>query len=162
MNHMPNFKASNVLCWNIRWINSVEKWDSVRDKVVESGCDIFCLQETKREFFYLMYIRKFSPSSFDSFSFVPSVGNSGGILIVWKSSVFSCSELFQNRFAISMEFTSLCNGATWILTGIYGSCIHEDKRSFLGWLLGILILLESQLIETGLVEILQKCFGSMR
>jgi hypothetical protein len=40
-----------VLCWNVRGLNAKEKWDAIRDKISESGCDVICLQETKRQFF---------------------------------------------------------------------------------------------------------------
>jgi exonuclease III len=42
--------AWNVLCWNVRGINDSEKWNLVRNKIEESGANMFCLQETKREF----------------------------------------------------------------------------------------------------------------
>ena len=73
---------------DVRDINSNKKWDSIRDKITESNCDILCLQETKREIFDLQLIKKFCPSSFDSFEFLPSVGTSGGILTV-GSHIFS-------------------------------------------------------------------------
>jgi len=94
MNSRPSFKSWNVLCWNVRGLNYASKWDSIRDKIVESGCDIFCLQETKRESFDWMYIRKFSPPSFDAFCFLPSVGALGGTLVAWKSSLFTGVEVF--------------------------------------------------------------------
>jgi hypothetical protein len=56
--HVRNWK---VLCWNVRGINSDTKWDCIRDKISESGCDIVCLQETKKEFFDIQFIKKFVP-----------------------------------------------------------------------------------------------------
>jgi len=41
----------SVLSWNIRGINSKKKWDAVRDRVVDSNCDVVCLQETKKQSF---------------------------------------------------------------------------------------------------------------
>jgi hypothetical protein len=34
----------NILCWNIRGINSVGKCDAIRNKIDECGCAIICLQ----------------------------------------------------------------------------------------------------------------------
>lgn len=48
----------NILCWNVRGINSDKKWDAVRDRVVESMCDIICLQETKKQSFDLLFLKK--------------------------------------------------------------------------------------------------------
>lgn len=41
--------------------------------------------------------------------------------------------VFQNRFAIFVEFFSLHDNAHWILTNIYAPCSHPDKREFLQW-----------------------------
>lgn len=78
----------------------------------------------------MMYIRKFCPPPFHAFCFLPSIGASRGILVVCKSSLFVGTEVIQNIFAMSIEFTSLHNGATWILTVVYGPCVHEEKRNF--------------------------------
>jgi exonuclease III len=55
---MPRaFRTSNlnrtwcVLSWNIRGLNSVDKWIHVFAKIEESGASIVCLQETKKEDF---------------------------------------------------------------------------------------------------------------
>lgn len=81
-------KAWNILCWNIRAINSDSKWDALRNKIDESACSVFCLQETKRNDFDTQYIKKFAPKRFDRFDFIPWVGSSGGILVAWISTVF--------------------------------------------------------------------------
>ena len=78
-----------VLCWNVWGINLEEKWSPIRDTLAEGACDIFCLQETKKENFDLQFIRNFSPPGFDSFEFLPSIGASGGLITIWKSSIFS-------------------------------------------------------------------------
>ena len=75
-----NNRSWNILCWNVRGINAMEKCDVVRDKIVESACSVVCLQETKREHFEMSFIRKFAPRRFDRFDYIPSVGASGGSL----------------------------------------------------------------------------------
>jgi hypothetical protein len=101
------------------------------NKIIESNYDIISIQETKRSEFDLSYIRKFCPRSFDAFCFLPSVGASGGILVAWKSSIFSGIEVFQNSFAISVEFSSLHNSDSWILTSVYAPCDDEGKQAFI-------------------------------
>jgi exonuclease III len=128
-----NNRSWKVLCWNVRGLNSDNKWNAVRDRIVESFCDIVCLQETKREHFDLNYIRLFCPPTFDSYVYLPSVGASGGTIILWKSAFFQGKQIFQNSYATSVEFTSLYNGAVWILTNIYAPCTPNGKRDFLNW-----------------------------
>jgi len=122
-----------VLCWNVRGVNADKKWNSIRDKVLSSNCDIVCLQETKRETIDLSFIRNICPQAFDSFVFRPSLGASGGIVVIWKSAIFSGTEIFQNEFAISTEFTSRINDESWVLRTVYAPCTSNGKRDFLEW-----------------------------
>ncbi|KAG2537850.1 hypothetical protein PVAP13_9NG327119, partial [Panicum virgatum] len=115
-------------------INSDKKWDSIRDKIKESNCDIICLQETKRENFDQYFLKKLCPPSFDAFEFLPSIGASGGVITIWKSHMFQGSLAFSNEFGISVEFTSNQNGVDWILTNIYGPCTASGKQQFVSWL----------------------------
>jgi hypothetical protein len=133
MNSSNSVRSWNVLCWNIRGINAENKWESLRNKIIESCCDIVTIQETKREHFDVSYIKKFCPASFDALCFLPSIGASWGILVVWKISVFHGVEVFQNSFAISIEFCSVHNNDSWVLTSIYGPCGAEGKQAFLDW-----------------------------
>lgn len=68
---MNGHRNWNTLCWNVRGLNSDDKWRAVRQSIDESGCAVFCLPETKREFFYIANIKKMAPKRFDSFSFLP-------------------------------------------------------------------------------------------
>lgn len=72
-----NNRSWQILCWNIRGLNDSNKWDAVTNKVEESACTVFCLQETKKQDFDSGFIRNFAPRHFDKFDFVPSVGASG-------------------------------------------------------------------------------------
>jgi hypothetical protein len=57
----------NILDWNIRGINSQNRWDDIRQRINESNCNIICLQETKREYFDHSYLRNFGPNFFFTF-----------------------------------------------------------------------------------------------
>ena len=98
-----------ILCWNVRGINATEKWDAVSDKIEESASSVICLHETKRENFDMAYIRKFAPHRFDCFDFIPSLGASGGILVLWNSAVFSGTVLDKQRFGMTVSFSSSHN-----------------------------------------------------
>lgn len=100
----------NILCWNIRGINVREKWDAVRNKIEESACSVICLQKTKKESFDTPFIRNFAPRCYDNFDFVPSMGASGGILVLWSSSIFKGSLVEKKSFGITIAFTSVMMG----------------------------------------------------
>jgi exonuclease III len=121
------------LCWNIHGVNSEKKWNAIYDRIKDCHCDVICLQETKRENFDDQYLRKICPPSFDKFVFLPSVGPSGGSIIIWKSMLFQGTLVFQNSYTISVEFFSLHENAHWILTNVYAPCTHPEKREFIQW-----------------------------
>ena len=58
---MNNNRTWNILNWNVRGINSSDKWLAIKKKVEESAAGIVCLQETKIEIFDLTYIHKVCP-----------------------------------------------------------------------------------------------------
>ena len=45
---MPPKQQWNVLVWNIQGINSDDKLLAIRNAIETCGCDVICLQETKR------------------------------------------------------------------------------------------------------------------
>lgn len=108
-----------------------------------------CFQETKREHFDAAYIKNFCPAQFDSFEFLPSVGASGGMLVVWKGNKFIGQQSFVNEFTILVEFTSLYSGAQWTLTTVYWPYDHARKPEFLQWLHNIEMLEETDWLLMG-------------
>jgi exonuclease III len=102
-----NYRFWSVLGWNIRGINVEAKKLKVREKMEESNCAILCLQETKKESFDRKFIRGFCPRCFDNFICSPSVGASGGMLVVWSSAMFSGTLIDLQKFGIIIKFTSI-------------------------------------------------------
>jgi exonuclease III len=75
-------RSLKILSHNIRGINSETKWNSLRNNISDSKCDIICIQETKKESFDDSYIRRFCSRSFDKFEFRPSIDASGGFIML--------------------------------------------------------------------------------
>jgi len=111
----PMNRSWNILCWNVRGINAAEKWPSIRSKIDESRCEIFCFQETKKESFDPSFIRNFAPKRFDKFIFAPSV-------------------IEIKPFAISVSFSSRLDLNIWNLTTVYGPCLEPARSTFVSWL----------------------------
>jgi hypothetical protein len=42
--------------------------------------------------------------------------------------------VFQNEYAMSVEFTSTFSGASRIITNIYAPCTLEGRHDFINWL----------------------------
>jgi exonuclease III len=94
----------------VRGSNSEERQREIRSKIEESQCAIICLQETKCEYIDHKLLRKFCPKCFDNFAYSPSVGASGGILVVWNSSIFSGLLQEIQRYGIVLNMVSAHNG----------------------------------------------------
>jgi exonuclease III len=121
----------------------------VHAKIDESDCDIVCLQETKCENFDWRLIRKFCPKRFDNFVFSPSVGASGGIIILWNSSVFSGHLMETKRFGLIVNFTSTHNNANWTLVSVYGPCQGIERDNFVSWLYNLQIPIDKNWLVIG-------------
>ena len=130
----PQTRNWCVLCWNVRGLNGEKRQLALRSKIEESRCSIICVQETKCEFIDQRLLRKFSPKRFDNFAYSPSVGASGGILVMWCSAVFNGRLIQIADFGIIIEFTSVHNGESWTLVSVYGPCHGQKREDFVSWL----------------------------
>ena len=120
--------------WNVRGLNSRARQRDVRAKIEESRCSIICLQETKCDTFDIRMIRSFCPRRFDQFAFSPSVGASGGILIIWNSSVFEGQLLEIQRYSVVVSFKSVHSSEKWTMVSTYGPCEGQPRDDFVSWL----------------------------
>jgi hypothetical protein len=123
-----------ILNWNIRGVNSAEKWPLVHNKIEESSALIVCLQETKKESFDMNFIKGFAPRRLDQFAFVPSDGASGGLLVLWASNLFTGTILLHESFGLVIHFQSTLSEENFTLVNIYGPCDGIPRENFIAWL----------------------------
>jgi exonuclease III len=126
-------RSLKILSHNIRGISSETKWNSLRNNISDSTCDIICIQETKKESFDDSYIRRFCSRSFDKFEFDPSIGASGGFITIWKGSLFDGEIIDQNSFGHTIRFHTKLTNQTWWLTNIYAPSTPHRRDEFLSW-----------------------------
>ena len=126
-------KSWNVLNWNIRGLYDSNKGLALSNKIAESACDILCLQETKKDHFDSLFLKNFCHKKLNKFDFIPSIGASGGLLVVWNEQVFEGLTVHKNDFSISIDFTSKHSGEHILLTNIYGPCQNPARTVFLSW-----------------------------
>ena len=123
-------KSWNVLSWDIRGINSGAKLLAIRNAIDTSGCYMLCIQETKHESLNHAFIKTFCPKRFDKFVFAPSVGASGGIIIIWTSSVFMGTPWYVDSFAVGVSFVATQSNDSWNLINVYGPCSGQRLVDF--------------------------------
>ena len=122
-----------VLCWNIRGLNAKYKQLALLNAINASGCAIRCLQETKKSHFDLAFIKSCCPKRFDEFVYVPSNDASGGLIVIWNSSLFTGLVMHCQPFALSVHFTSKQAAYSWTLMNIYGPCGGDFRYDFVSW-----------------------------
>jgi exonuclease III len=120
----------NILNWNVRGLNSIEKCNVIRSKIEESSCSIYCIQETKSQHLDPSDIRKFAPKRFNKFAHFPSDGASGGLLIGWNGSIFIGEVIFSSKYALTVSLTAQHNAEKWKITTVYGPCHGRQARVY--------------------------------
>ena len=106
-------------------LNARDKQLALWNAINGSGCSVICLQETKKCHFDIAFIKSCCPARFDEFVYVPSNGASGGLIVIWNSSIFSGMVMHCEPFALSVYFTSTQSAQSRTLVNIYEPCTGE-------------------------------------
>lgn len=75
-----------------------------------------------------------APHSWTLLFFLPRLELHGGLITIWNSSLFDCSTVEVNSYAISLKFTSKIDGKSFLLSNIYGPSQSSKKMAFITWL----------------------------
>jgi exonuclease III len=74
-----------ILSWNVHGICKVNKCALVKDFVVDSKCEILCLQETKWSEHSIFRVKKVCPHKFTDYIILDAQETRGGILTAWHA-----------------------------------------------------------------------------
>ena len=72
--------------------------------------------------------------SFVLVAYVPSVGASAGIVVIWNSSFFEGWLIEENPYGVYVEFYSKHTYEVWTLLSFYGPCQGQARDDFVQWL----------------------------
>jgi len=98
--------------------------------VDSSRSDIVCIQETKITELSRRIILSALGSDFSDFTFAPSIGASGGILIAWRRHIGVSTAQRVDNHSVTVQFSPV-NGQSWWLTCVYGPQGNDEKIQFL-------------------------------
>jgi exonuclease III len=121
---------SKILFWNVRGLNSSIRQDVVRMLVDSAKIDVVCCQETKMQPISRRDILSMLGVEFTEFVFLPSIGNSGGILVAWKRNIGHTRLQRIDNHCVSVQFCKQ-DGQPWWLTCVYGPQGNSEKIIFL-------------------------------
>jgi hypothetical protein len=92
-------------------------------------CDIVCLQETKLDTLNRRIIRSLWGNPYVDWEVLAAMGTAGGVLLLWDKRVVEKLDSFVGRFSVSCLWQGVCDGFTWVGTGLYGptcDAIRQD------------------------------------
>ena len=108
-----------ILSWNTRGLGSRKKRRTVRRFLSTQNPDVVMLQETKREIWDRRLVSSIWKGKSLDWVALPACGASGGIVILWDSVKFNCSEKVLGSFSVTVKLNSDEEGSFW-LSSVYG------------------------------------------
>jgi hypothetical protein len=97
-----------------------------------------CLQETKLEFISRRLIRSLWGCAYVDWCYVPSLGASGGILLMWDKRVVNRMEVEVGDYVTTCSFKNVNDGYEWAFVGVYGPNGDLDRHFLWDELAGLM------------------------
>lgn len=126
---MPLMELS-FMTWNTRGSNSDEKLAAVRRLVNKHKPVIVGIQETKRSVVNSSVVRALWGSHPHNWIHIPSVGASGGVILVWDTNKVLVHECARGKFSVSVLASLVGSNEKWACTTLYGPCLANDQFNF--------------------------------
>ncbi|MCH92576.1 cytochrome P450, partial [Trifolium medium] len=104
-----------------------EKRREIRRLISESKVDILCLQESKLEVVDIGLIRFLWGSEEVDFSFISSVGASGGIITIWNPRVVHVWYSMAKASCLIISGQFISNNVNFFLANVYAPCNDADR-----------------------------------
>ncbi|KAM3020904.1 hypothetical protein ACUV84_040901 [Puccinellia chinampoensis] len=120
----------NIVVWNVRGLNSPNRWTAVRVLIEDANAAVVCLVETKLENVTPFSLNQILGSRYDGFTFLPASGTAGGIIVAWQSNLVTISLPRVDTFSVTL-YVDFVNGNKWWHTIVYGPTEDAERPSFL-------------------------------
>jgi mannosylglycoprotein endo-beta-mannosidase len=127
----------SVLNSNVRGLNDGAKRASVRTFLERLSCSVVCLQETKLASLSDAICREIAGPCLDGHAALDADGTRGGILLLWRTDVFSVSSVDCRSFSITANLVPVDGSPSWTITTVYGPHDEPRKQSFLNEIIDI-------------------------
>ena len=98
--------------------------------VAQENISLLSLQETKLDDCADNLVLEICGAGFDYF-FLPAVNTCGGILLAWRTDIWSVSNPIVRSYSLTAKVTLIRNEETWWWTSVYGRQGDQGKLLFL-------------------------------
>ncbi|XP_026419559.1 uncharacterized protein LOC113315502 [Papaver somniferum] len=112
--------STTIFSWNVRGLRSRAKRAAVQQVIRMHNPTIIILQESKMPVVTNSDIADICGSRSMGWTYQPSHGASGGIIIIWKPSLVEVLSSLEGEFTLSIECRFIADGFHFFLTGVYG------------------------------------------
>jgi exonuclease III len=127
---MNEGRMLNFLTWNVRGLNDQNKKNNVKKHIQLSKPHVIALQETKLSNVTSTTTREVVGGSYDMFLAIEAQGASGGMLLTWKSSMFTKLAHNQGIYTLSVDLANNSDDTIFRITTVYGPTQHSDRHTF--------------------------------
>jgi len=117
-----------ILSWNVRGLGGFVKRPEVRTLINEKNPSIVCIQETKLSVVDDVLCAALWGIRTPSYSYRSAVGASGGLLIMWDSSIVEVWSTFSMEHALSIHGRCTDTDDEFHLFNIYAPCDNGTKQ----------------------------------
>lgn len=109
----------------------------IKDILCKEKPDIVVFQETRKESIERKLMGSVWGVRFKDWTFLPSIGRSGGILMVWDTRVVRGVEVLLGAYSVPVRFQTVGGGSDWWFSGIYGPCQLKERKNMWEELAGL-------------------------
>jgi exonuclease III len=128
---MNTNRKIKIITWNVRGLNDKSKRSSIRNFIKSKNPDIVCLQETKLSLVPENIYRQIFGRRYDKGICLLAQGTSGGIILTWKKSMFTCDGRILKENVITADLRLMMDDQMIKITGVYGPTIGTHRTEFL-------------------------------
>jgi hypothetical protein len=117
----------NIFAWNSCGLGMLNKQYSIRNRLLNSNVGICFLLETKKDNCCDSFIRNLWNVATVKWAFLESVGKSGGIIVMWDSSVFEVNSIEFGGQWISLSGKHVNSSFNCMVVGVYAASSVQDR-----------------------------------
>jgi exonuclease III len=121
-----------ALICNVRGLGGMARVRQLKEIMGREKVDIVGLQETIKQSFSTQDPAKINPEGDFSWSWLPSSGHSGGILMGMKGGKLQVENWEAGRFFVGATLRYRTTNIRWDMIIVYGPMNHRDSKDFLG------------------------------